>query len=447
MKNILIIIAISWFFSSCNLADAIDQDPPNNLVPENVVKNEDDARALLNGVYSKIISFTSSYYYMYSETIPSNLIGTMNQTGTGEYDPEFFENNLQSDNSTVESYWLIFYGVIDAANNAIKETSELSIEEISSEDKKEIIGEAKFLRAMATFDALRYFGQFYDRSSELGIIVRTEPVNFTTRSKKRSTVEESYKQILTDLDDAISEAPEFTVNYRGSRLAAMALKARVLLYMGEYDKAVIMADEVINSGYLSLENSFSDVFDKGINSTENIFMTYRDANSDIEENNRKRFYVGRVGEGWFTNLMENDPRQPATYNESSVLKTNNEASYRPTFFLRLSEMHLIKAESILKGTNDLETARQALNIIKKRAGNDPSTANTTAALENEIFEEYIKEMAFENGSDWFAGIRFNKAMDLKNNLTSVNQYILPIPKSEIEGNEFLTLTDQNPGYE
>ncbi|MEJ4087354.1 RagB/SusD family nutrient uptake outer membrane protein [Galbibacter orientalis] len=447
MKNLLIIISLSWFFSSCNLADSIDQDPPNNIVPENVVQNEDDARALLNGTYSNIVSRTNSYYYMYSETIPSALIGTMSRAGSGTDDTDFFDNNIQSDNPTVKNYWLVFYTVIDAANNAIKETSELGSEEISSENRNEIIGEAKFLRAMATFDALRYFGQFYDRTSNLGIIIRTEPVNFTTRSIKRSTVEESYQQILSDLDDAIVNAPEFTVSYRGSRLAAMALKARVLLYMGEYSEAAITADNVINNGARNLETTFSEVFDKGISSLEGIFITYRDASSDTEENNRKQFYAGRVEEGWFTNFMENDPRQPVTYSESNVLKTNNKTSFRPTFFFRLAEMYLIKAEGIAKSSNDIETAKQALNVIKERAGVNPSTASTIAELNNDIFEEYIKEMSFENGSDWFAGIRFEKVMDLKTNLNSSNQYILPIPVSEIEGNELLTLADQNPGYE
>tara|TARA_R110000823_G_scaffold315691_1_gene450158 strand:+ start:151943 stop:153286 length:1344 start_codon:yes stop_codon:yes gene_type:complete len=447
MKKLVIIFTIAMFMQSCNLADSIDQNPPNNLVPENVVNNEDDARAVLNGVYSQIISYTSPYYYMYSETIPSALIGTMSQAGSSDDNAEFFDNNIQSENSTVKSYWLIMYKVIDGANTTIYETSQLANDQITPQAKKEIIGEARFLRAMATFDALRYFGQFYDANSPLGIIVRTEPVNFTTRSKKRSTVQQTYTQILEDLDFAIENAPSFTVSYKGSKLAALALKARVLLYKGDYEGAARLANQVITSGNRSLEPTFADVFDTGIFSSEPIFMTYRDAESDTEENNRKRFYSGRVGEGWFTQLMENDPRQTATYNEEDVLKTNNEASFRPTFFMRLAEMYLIKAEATLRNTNSVEQAKPALNVVYERVGLPPSTATTIAQLENELFEAYITELAFENGSDWFAGIRFNRAMELKENIISENQYILPLPKTEIEGNEALTLADQNPGYE
>ena len=44
MKKLHIkILLLFAFVSSCQLTDVLDQDPPNNLVPENVVKTESDA--------------------------------------------------------------------------------------------------------------------------------------------------------------------------------------------------------------------------------------------------------------------------------------------------------------------------------------------------------------------------------------------------------------------
>lgn len=54
---------------------------------------------------------------------------------------------------------------MDAANNTIKLVGELPGFRITGNNKNEIIGEAHFLRAMATFDLLRYFGEFYDVNS------------------------------------------------------------------------------------------------------------------------------------------------------------------------------------------------------------------------------------------------------------------------------------------
>ncbi|TPN82770.1 RagB/SusD family nutrient uptake outer membrane protein [Aquimarina algicola] len=444
-KNIAILIIIFFTFS-CSLTDSIDQDPPNNLVPENVVQNEDDARAILNGAYSKIISFSSSHYYMYSELIPSALIGSMSRVSASATDEQFSENDILFDNGTVNAFWSIFYGVIDASNTAIALTDQLPESEITLETKKEIIGEAHFIRAMATFDALRYFGQFYDTNSSLGVILRTEPVNFVTRSKSRSSVTESYDQIINDLNIAIADAPDFSVSYRASKTAARALKARVLLFMGRYAEAAALANEVIIEGTRSLSPDFTSVFDEGLDSTEMILMTYRDENSDVDDNNRKRFYPGRAGTTWFPVLMGEDPRAAVTFNAGRVLKTNNVDTFRPTYFIRLSELYLIQAEALLMSGASVETSKIPLDIIRNRAGIDNTAATTVEELKNDIFNEYVKELAFENGSEWFAAIRMNKAMELKPSITSENQYILPIPEKEIEGNELISLADQNPGY-
>ncbi len=448
MKKISILITILFFSTSCEITDTLENDPPNNLVPENVVQNENDAKALLNGVYSTIISRTSSHYYMYSELIPSSLIGSMSRAGFGSANAEFGDNDLKFDNLNVRNFWIIFYKVIDLSNNVITLTSELADSEFSGNNKSEIIGEAHFLRAMATFDALRYFGQFYDQNSSLGIILRTEPANFVTRDKARSTVADCYAQIMSDLDFAIANAPNFSVSYRGSKTAAKALKAKALLFQGKYSEAAALADEVINEGTRSLESDFETAFGEGLNSSEMILMTYRDENSDDNQNNRKQFYSGRAGTtSWFSALMTGDPREAFTYSGSTILKVNDEETFRPTYFMRLAEMYLIKAEGQAFSGASLEDSQVPLNVIRNRAGIGDTPALTIDELKDDIFNEIARELAFENGSEWFAAIRFDKAMTLKPSITSVNQYILPIPEEEIVGNGALTLADQNPGYE
>ncbi|VAW13712.1 Cell surface glycan-binding lipoprotein, utilization system for glycans and polysaccharides (PUL), SusD family, partial [hydrothermal vent metagenome] len=427
--------------------DVLDNDPPNNLVPENVVQNEDDAKALLNGVYGAIIPRESWAYYLFTEMIPSTLIGSMSGR-IGWLFPRFDNNDIFSNDGTVEAYWLIFYEVIDHANNVIKVIDELPDTEFSGNTKAEIIGEAHFLRAMATFDALRYFGQFYDLNSNLGIILRTEPANFATRDKPRSTVAESYTQIMSDLDFAIANAPDFSVTYRASKTAAKALKAKVLLFQGKHATAAALAKEVINERTRSLESDFVAVFDNGLNSSEMILMTHRDEDSDDDQLNIKRlFYAATTGTTWFPALMAGDPREAFTYDGATILKVNHEDTFRPTYFMRLAEMYLIQAEGLAFSGADLTTSKAPLDIIRNRAGIGDSPALTIDELKDDIFNEIARELAFENGSEWFAAIRFDKAMTLKPEIISVNQYILPIPEEEIIGNGALTLADQNPGYE
>ena len=110
-------------------------------------------------------------------------------------------------------------------------------------------------------------------------------------------------------------------------------------------------------------------------------------------------------------------------------------------------MYLIKAEGLMRSDAPLAEAKLPLLAVRSRAFGTPQTspATTKAALLDEIHAEFIKELSFENGSDWFANIRFGKLMAIKPKVTSVNQYILPIPESEILSN--IQFGPQNPGYE
>ncbi|MCF6297693.1 MAG: RagB/SusD family nutrient uptake outer membrane protein [Flavobacteriaceae bacterium] len=449
MKKLSLIITLLFFITSCELTDVLDTDPPNNLIAENVLKNEEDAKALLNGAYTFIVNRTSDSYYAGTEIIPSTLIGTMGRLSVGGAALQFQENDLLFTNGFVNRFWVAFYKVIDQANNSITLTGNLPDSKFGANVKSEILGEAHYLRAMATFDALRYFGQFFDNSSPLGIVLRTEPANFVNRHKARSTVAECYTQIISDLDFAITNAPDFSVTYRASKTAAKALKAKVLLFQGEYAEAASLADQVINEGTRTLESDYESVFSRGLNSSEMIFMTHRDANSDLEDNNRKRFYdiFTRSGNTWFPILMDTDPRKDFTFADSRVLKVNNEDAFRPTYFLRLAEMYLIKAEGLAFSGAGLVESSAPLNVVRNRAvtGNTPAT--TIDELKDDIFNEIVKELAYENGSDWFAAIRFGKAMTLKPSITSSNQYILPIPEDEIFGNNLINFNNQNPGYD
>src|SRR5690606_24025858 len=351
--------------------------------------------ALLNGIYTTITSRVNAKYYLYSELIPSTLIGSMSSSGTGSSNSGFANNSLEFDNPHIKDYWTMFYKTMDIANNTIEQTTQLSNELISEASRREIIGEARYLRAMSTFEALRYYGQFFTKTSDLGIVLRTEPSNFVNRDKSRNTVLESYMQILSDLDAAILDAPNYSVSYRASKTAAKALKSKVLLYMEEYALAAALADEVINEGTTSLAPDFETVFSQGLNSPEMILMTYRDENSDAEDNNRKRFYSGRTSStSWFANLMENDPRKPFTFDDIEVLKTNNLETFRPTYFLRLAEMYLIKAEGLAFSGATLQEASAPLNIIRNRAGIGNTPATNIAELKNDIFNEIARELAF-----------------------------------------------------
>ena len=136
MKKLSTYIITLFFITSCELTNVLENDPPNNLVSENVVQNEDDARALLNGTYTMLThaEFISSYYYMQTELMPSILIGSMVSRSSFLL-AGFQDNDLQFDHFDIARYWRIFYRVINQANNVIALTSELPDNEFSENSK------------------------------------------------------------------------------------------------------------------------------------------------------------------------------------------------------------------------------------------------------------------------------------------------------------------------
>ncbi|ACU02948.1 MULTISPECIES: RagB/SusD family nutrient uptake outer membrane protein [Pedobacter] len=447
MKRILYILLLNILFCGCGkLTNVLDVDPPNNLTPENVAKNKEGLRNLLNGAYAQL---HNQNYYLHVEAIPATLGGTM-QRGASFPDVQYQDNNLNQTIANVNNLWMAFYKMINQANWVIQLANELPAGEISDIEKEQIIAQAQGLRGMATFDALRFFGQYYDVNSPYGVLVRTEVVDFTNRHLKRSTVAETYTQVLTDLDEAIAKAPNFTKPIYISKTAAKAFKARVMLYKGDYAMAAQLAEQVITDGTRSLSPTFARVFSDGFNSSELIFMRATDAVTYTADRKKLTYSNGGVlVSAWLKTFMAGDPRAALSFNATSnlVLKVNNTTFFAPTYFIRMAEMYLIKAEGLARTDAALADAKIPLQTVRSRAFGTPqlSLATTKPALLDEIHAEIIKELCFENGSDWFANQRFDKIKTIKPKVTSVNQYILPIPQSEILSNNLFG--PQNPGYE
>jgi starch-binding outer membrane protein, SusD/RagB family len=444
MKIIFYFIFIISLFGCKKLTNVIDREPPNNLVPENVVNNVQDARNLLNGAYAML---NDQYYYLsLPEKIPALMAGTSSlRTGSSQ----FQLNAVLPDLAELNSCWVALYKLINQANWVIKLVAALPNTEITDAERQSIIGQALALRAMGHFDALRFYGQHFDVNSKYGVVILTEPSNFTTRHVKRSTVAEVYNQILTDLDAAIEKAPVFSKSIYMSKTAAKALKARVLLHKGDYTAAATVADDVIVTGGRTLSPTYARVFSDGFAATDMIFMRGTDTVSYTAD--RKKFTYGNlanVASTWFKTLMTGDPRIAATYTAATglILKVNNVTFFATTYYIRLAEVYLIKAEALARSGAALTDAKAPLLTVKTRAYGTAQTspATTIDQLLDEIFNEYIKELAFENGTELTAAIRFNKLKTIKPSVLNVNQYILPIPETELSGNNLFG--EQNPGY-
>lgn len=455
--NFCLILVLLLAFSACETLDGLEPQPQQSLSAGEAIRDANGAESALTGTYSFLNQdgYFSRMFPVYGSILSGYLGSTTGTTRDITFQSE--SNSVRPSDNTLANTWDDIYEVANAASNVIERVGTLSDEDgFTGTRKNEIIAEAKFLRAMAHFDALRLFGRFWDNSSPLGVPLRLEPGDANNAQLARSTVAEVYASIQVDLDGVVADASGFTVSYFASQEAGLAMKARVALYAQEFALAAQLADQVIQSGVFSLEAAYADVFVNRLNSSEVIFAMFA---SQTEGSGHTFFHLtpsselgaGRYDYGptsQYTDLIAGDPRESAsvgvTPDGPEVRKYPNlTAGDDPTYVLRLAEMYFIKAEALARSGGDLTEAADALNVVRNRAGLEAVSPSSVEELLAFLQEERVKELAFEGSHEWFDAIRYGNVSSIKPTVTNENQWALPIPDIEVDPNDQL---EQNPGY-
>lgn len=465
MKNIQIKIALLFLIAlgtSCSIENV---KPINQLTEDNVIRDAESAQYVLNGVYDSWKEFDLSFFpiHLAALGIEGQIVGSV------KGDKGFNTNQVPVENPYLSSVYNALYKVVNGSNFLIQKLEAGAAVGISEEEKSRIISEGKFNRALAYFKLLKYFGQFYDLSSPYGVVIRTEFATGIDVSP-RSSVQEVYDLIQADLQYAVQNGSDAVLHYHGGSLASKALLAKVNLYMGDYTTAATLAKEVINNsqGY-TLENQYSNIFFNTYNSSEAVFVLYHsidEGGSGMDQVMRTSYSpileslanAQIAGAGDLTGSGQGyDPRFSYAYADAT--KGLNQMGKYPfkdfggvsntIFHLRLAEVYLIYAEAeARKAGGDLSLALNALNKIRSRAGVSPKTLSSKKQLLEDIREEKLLELFFENGESWFDLVRYHilgdiNAFKVKPTLTSTNQFVLPIPLKVLGANNAL---EQNPGY-
>lgn len=439
--------------TSCNLSDVTDVDPVYQVSEDKVITNLDQAQTVLYGAYGILKNGP------YISTAPglTSLMGVTMKPGSsaGSSQTSFFNNDVSPDNLSVESMYSQMYFLINNANHVITKTELLVADDIR---KKEIIGEARALRALSHFYLLRLWGEFYDLNSQYGIVLKEQPIK-NAIIQPRGTVTEAYDLILADLDYAIANAPNFSNTFYTSKLFAKGLKSKVLLYKKEYSQAAQLALEVINSQDRTLEDSFADIFTKKIIATkEVIFQSPFDDQND-RNNKAYQFRALYLPSKYYVEFMEGDARKNAAISYTAAGAARNAKFNNSTYqgvpltadteyFLRLDEVYLIYAEAVLRGDSNTTAALGAINKLRGRSLNSLVTTTDPIELLETIRNEKIYELGAESGEEWFDLVRFHKEGNIDINdfkpISSDSKLILPIPIKSVDLSEGQII--QNPNY-
>lgn len=494
----------------------IDLYPQSNLNTGTYYSNLEEVKAALTGVYNgmqKSLSNEWQFTELRSDNSKQGQPGSTASTNRDLSDLDMF--TPATTHQAVYTYWLATYNNIRNTNIILQKLgvvydpasgshtfNAINIP-ISETDRKQLAGEAMFIRAYHYFNLVRLFG---------GVFLVYEPISpSTAKEMNRAAAADIYKLIEADLVTAAVSMNSLKFNEvaaadkgRANRWAAKGLLAKVYLTEGKKTEAAVQLQDVMtNSGY-SLQASYANVFaiTNEMNSEILFAVRYKggglglgshygntfsplgigsalingdgdglnyptnDLDTATNGDGRKATLIGLYGTGTNAKLYVKKYLFPVT------LADDGESDWP---VLRYADILLMMAEA--QGYS--QASLDLINNVRPRAGLPNYTLATVAnaaQFEQALSHERRIEFAFEN-QRWFDLIRFNTTMTTVNaiqtmkdhfadefynhyrlyvapaptlaelyfNVSVNNRLLLPIPQREIDTNTQLVIA-QNVGY-
>lgn len=260
-------------FTSCDLIGSIDDMEPDHVVTDlNYITDAASAQTALNGVYASWRS-TGVSYLRYGI---ASMAHTQTQAMVMGAD-EFAAENIETNNSNVETAYTAYYNVINTANTFLVHINK-QIPGMTEEKRTEMIAEARCQRALAYLTLLKCFGEYWKQDSQYGVCLFKDELVRDNQVRQRSSVADTYKLISEDLDYAIAHCEQHPADhYHMSSLFAKALKAKMYFAQDNYPEAARLSEEVINeaetAGY-ELESEYANIFTEQFKSKEMLFAPY-----------------------------------------------------------------------------------------------------------------------------------------------------------------------------
>jgi len=134
------------------------------------------------------------------------------------------------DNTLVTEAWLASFKAIYRCNVILSRAPEITMDSVR---KKQIIGEASFLRGLNYFNTTRLWGKLP--------LITTPQKSEEARNNTRADTAAIYAQVITDLTTAVNSLPASWPDPQRGRAtthAARGLLAKVYLYQKRYDLVV-----------------------------------------------------------------------------------------------------------------------------------------------------------------------------------------------------------------
>ncbi len=308
-------IALAMTVSSCN-KEFLNAVPELDLSDATVFNTPARVLSQVNGLYgsAKNGSLFGGRYLIYNDIRGEDWVNRTTNSVTGY---STYQGNQDPSDSYLAGFWIQGYLTINRANLFLEGLA-ANPNAVSSTLAANYRGEAKFLRALTYFSLVQYFAKPYimDKGASAGLPLRLKgSVSSADNDMPRSTVAQVYAQILQDLNDAETELPDsygtaLLNTTRAHKNAAIALKTRVKLAMGDFAGVITESNKIVSATAPfkssarvahALQSDVSAVFKAPYSTTESIFSFPMDATNAPGTQNQLGYYFNAGNVEYYLN--------------------------------------------------------------------------------------------------------------------------------------------------
>ena len=470
----LTIILVLFQLSGCEAI--LDKEPIAILDAGSFFQTENDAVQSINAAYNPLLfnNANNNFLWAFAEVTGDAAIPGGDGSRPGIVEMETFSYTPRTEE--LNSYWKLQFKGITQCNLVLDNIVKVNMPEGS---KNQIIGEALFLRSYYYFLLTQVFG-------DVPLYLKVTPPD--QLKIKKSSKADIYKQILSDCDKAANLLP-LTLNGsntgRAAKGAALALAAKVSLYVNDYNKVLEYTSKIKALNTYKLVKDYRENFMKlSQNNTESVW--------EIQHTNLELGVGNFINQWWasikflgygfaevtplyvsvfepndprlkFTVAMNNDPYfgliyknsfSSTTYSPRKFLQPNSELTQKADGdinypAIRYAEVLLWEAEALIE-LGRMQEALAPLETVRARAraqtvvpGTLPAITSTNqVTLRQAIRRERQTELGFELHR-FFDLVRWGIAVESLPGFQKGKHEVFPIPQTEIDLNPSLL---QNPNY-
>ncbi|WGQ11543.1 RagB/SusD family nutrient uptake outer membrane protein [Pedobacter gandavensis] len=389
----LAIIALT-IFSSCK--KYLDVKPDTSLV---IPQTLNDCRLILddysimNSTYPSEGELAADNYY-YNDVDYNAIL-----------DPEIKNNYIWAPEAQHNSQWSGPYQIIYRTNLVLQVLGKLPN---SGEEYNNLKGTAFFFRAFAYYHLAQLFIKPFDATTaatDLGLPIRLNPE--VDDKIQRANVQQTYNQILGDLNTAVDLLPKNTsIQSRPNKATAYGALARIYLAMQDYTNAGKMANEALTL-YSTLMD-YKTLTRINLFNPEVIFQAITLPSVSFGPT------VVKVDNDLYNSYQSNDKRKTLFFrafgNGFAFIGSYNGVANSVLFTgIATDELYLIRAECRARTGNSIAAMDDLNTLLRNRYDNtfiNLTAANADDALVK-ILTERRKELVFRNHR-WTDLRRLNK---------------------------------------